>query len=379
MEENRSYTNPPYEEEEEGIDIVALIKSMWDGRKTIIICTAVFIVLGLVAALTMKRIYTVNSIMVPQVGSSRSSSLSSLASLAGFDLGTSNMSASELSPLVYPQIVNSVPFRKELMYTPLHYEKADTAVSMFTYAKEYTKPTVMGVVLKYTIGLPGVIMGAIRKEKPEPTLQYAKEDDGSPKPILLTKDEMKIMKVIAQNVNLAVDKKEGYITLSVTGSEPLQTAELALKAQQLLQDEITRFRTEKAQNQLDYVQARYDEIKAEAESYQSALAVAKDRNQSVATTRASIEYERLQSKYTVANSIYSEMAKQLEQAKMQVKRDTPVLTIIQPVTVPRQPANSRAKTLVVWTFLGFILGCGIVLGKGYLPKVKELFAKSDKD
>ena len=381
MEENRTYTNPPYEqEEEEGIDIVALIKSMWDGRKTIIICTAVFIALGLVAALTMKRIYTVNSVMVPQVGSSRSSSLSSLASLAGFDLGTSNMSASELSPLVYPQIVNSVPFRRELMYTPLHYEKADTAVCMYTYLKEYTKPTVMGVVLKYTIGLPGVIMGAFRKEKPDPVIAGSGEGDDTPKPILLTKDEEKVIKMIAQNVNLAVDKKEGYLTLSVTGSEPVQTAELAIKAQELLQDEITRFRTEKAQNQLDYVQARYDEIKAEAESYQTALAVVRDRNQSVATTRASIDYERLQSKYTVANSIYSEMAKQLEQAKMQVKRDTPVLTIIQPVTVPRQPANSRAKTLIVWTFLGFILGCGIVLGKGYLPKVKEMFAaKSDKD
>ena len=53
--------------------------------------------------------------------------------------------------------------------------------------------------------------------------------------------------------------------------------------------------------------------------------------------------------------------------------------IIQPVTVPRQPSNSRAKTLIVWTFFGIVLGCGIVLGKSYLPKVKEMFAKTDTD
>ncbi len=380
MVENNNYTRPPYEEEEEGIDIIALVKSMWEGRKTIIISTAIFMALGLVAALTMKRTYTVSTVMVPQVGSSRNSSLSSLASLAGFDLGTSNMTASDLSPLVYPQIVSSVPFRKELMYAPLHYEKADTAVSMYTYAKEYVKPTVMGTVLKYTIGLPGVIMGALRKEKPEMTMPVSEGDGNSaPKPILLTKDEEKIIKVIAQSVTLNVDKKEGYLTLMVNGSEPIQTAELALKAQQLLQTEITRFRTEKAQKQLDYVQARYNEIKAEAESYQSALATVTDRSQNMTTSRARIERERLQSKYAVTSSIYSEMAKQLEQAKMQVKRDTPVLTIIQPVTVPRQPSNSRAKTLVVWTFLGFVLGCGIVFGKSYLPKVKEMFAKTDTD
>jgi len=29
--------------------------------------------------------------------------------------------------------------------------------------------------------------------------------------------------------------------------------------------------------------------------------------------------------------------------------------------------------LIVWTFLGFVLGCGIVLLKGYLPKLKEMF------
>ena len=373
MDENKNY-NTPVEEEEGGIDIMALIRSLWEGRKTVIIVTAVFIALGFVAALTMQRKYTVSTVMVPQVGSRSNSSLSSLASLAGFDLGTANMSSGDLSPLVYPQIVSSVPYRKALLYTPLHYAKVDTAVSMYTYAKEIAKPSVIGVVKKYTIGLPGVILGAIRKPQPELELPAAGEGDNTPKPILLSKDEEKFMKLIAETVSLSVDKKEGYITLSVTGTEPIQTAELAMKAQQLLQEEVTRFRTEKAQDNLNYIQARYDEIKAEAESYQSQLAAVRDRSQQMSTSKARIEQERLQSKYNVANSIYGEMAKQLEQAKMQVKRDTPVLTVIQPVAVPVKPSNSRAKTLIVWTFLGFILGCGIVIGKGYLPKFKEMFS-----
>lgn len=377
MDQNNNYNTP--QEEDEGIDIMALVRQLWDGRKTIIIVTAIFIVLGLVAALTMKRTYNVTTTMVPQMNSRSNSSLSSLASLAGLDLSSMTNSGGDLSPLIYPQIVNSVPFRKELIYTPLHYQKADTAVCMLTYAKEYVKPSVMSYVLKYTIGLPGVILGAIRGEKPDMVLPGGEGDgSGEPKPILLTKDEEKIMKVIAQNVSLAVDKKEGYLTLSVTGSEPIQTAELALKAQQLLQSEVTRFRTEKAQDNLDYIQARYNEIKKEAESYQAQLAAVRDRSQSMATTRSRIEQERLQSKYNVANAIYGEMAKQLETAKMQVKRDTPVLTVIQPVTVPDKPANSRAKTLIVWTFLGGILGCGIVLGKSYLPKLMASFKKEEE-
>ena len=374
MDENKNY-NAPEEQEEEGIDIMAMVRSLWAGRKTVIICTAVFIVLGLVAALTMKRKYTVTTVMVPQVSSRSNSSLSSLASLAGFDIGASNMGGSDLSPLVYPQIVNSVTYRKALLYTPLHYEKVDTAVCMYTYYKDIAKPSVIGIVKKYTIGLPGVILGAVRKPKPELELPSSGEADNIPKPILLSKDEEKMLKIIAQSVSLNVDKKEGYISLSVTGSEPIQTAELAMSAQRLIQEEVTRFRTEKAQDNLNYIQARYDEIKAEAEALQNQLAAVRDRSQQMSTSKARIEQERIQTKYNVASSIYSEMAKQLEQAKMQVKRDTPVLTIIQPVTVPVQPSNSRAKTLVIWTFLGFILGCGIVIGKGYLPKLKEMFAE----
>lgn len=376
MEENRNYQYP---EEEEGLDIIALVKSLWDGRKTIIICTCVFIVLGLFAALTMKRTYTVSSVMVPQVGSRSNSSLSSLASLAGFDIGATNLSSSELSPLVYPQIVNSVPYRLELLYTPLHFEKADTAVSIYTYSKEYAKPSVMSKVMKYTIGLPFTILNALRKEKPESEALAPAEGDGSPKPLVLTKDEDKLIKSIAHSVSLTVDKKEGYLTLTVIGSEPVMTAELALKAQQLLQTEVTRFRTEKAKQQLDYVQARYDEIKAETEAYQTQLATVRDRSKNMPTSRSLIEQERIQTKYTVSSSIYAEMAKQLEQVKMQVKRDTPVLAVIQPITVPRQPSNSRAKTLFVWTFFGVILGCGIVLGKEYLPKVKALFKKEEEE
>ena len=47
MEENVNRYSPA-PEEEEGIDIMALLRQLWDGRKTVIIWTVVFMVLGLV-------------------------------------------------------------------------------------------------------------------------------------------------------------------------------------------------------------------------------------------------------------------------------------------------------------------------------------------
>ena len=377
MEENKN--NTAAEQEEGGIDILALLRSLWDGRKTVLICTGIFIALGLVAALSMKRTYSVTTVMVPQMGDNKSG-LGGLAALAGFDMGATS-SNGELSPLVYPQIVNSVPFRLEMMHTPLHYQKCDTLISMFDYAAaKYEKPSVFSYVMRYTIGLPGVILGALKSKPKEMTLPGGNGvDDGTPKPIVVSRDEYKMLQTMGQVISLSVDKKEGYITLNVNGSEPVQTAELALKAQQLLQDEVTRFRIEKSQSELDYIQARYNEAKEESDRLQGALAGTTDRYQNLVTSSANVGKERLRSKYNVANAIYLELAKQLEQAKMKVKKDTPAFSIIEPVTIPMRPSNSRAKTLIIWTFLGIVLGCGIVFVKGYWPKLKEKLAKPETE
>ena len=369
------------EVEESGIDIMAIIRQLWDGRKTVLICLGIFMALGLIAALTMKRTYTVQTVLVPQLNSRQNNSLGSLAALMGIDLGV-QASTADLSPLVYPEIVNSVPYRLELMHTPLHYTKVDHPISMFDYAMGgYDKPSIFSYVLRYTIGLPGLIINAIRG--PQPEIEYNVESSGEggepvQRPIVVSVAEQKMLDVFGRVVSLDVNKKEGFITLMVHGTEPIQTAELAMKAQNLLQEELTRHRVEKSESELKYVQERFEEIKKENDYYQEQLAAINDRSQGFTGTRDRIERDRIQAKYNVSNAIFNELAKQLEQAKMQVKKDTPVYAVIQPVTIPMKPSNSRAKKLIVWTFFGGIVGCGIVIGKGYMPKLKAMFKKPEE-
>ena len=72
MEDNNNYNNPDLEEEG-GINIIAIVKGLWEGRKTIIIWTCVFMAIGLVAAIFIQRKYSVSTVMVPQMESSKSS------------------------------------------------------------------------------------------------------------------------------------------------------------------------------------------------------------------------------------------------------------------------------------------------------------------
>ena len=66
----------------------------------------------------------------------------------------------------------------------------------------------------------------------------------------------------------------------------------------------------------------------------------------------------------ISESIVQQLASQVEQAKLQVNKDTPVFTTIQPVTIPfERSAPKRSLIVITFLFLGFVLSCGYVLVK----------------
>lgn len=373
-EEPVSYNRLPEGEESE-LDLMALARTIWQGRRTVFISVGICAVLGVFIALFSPKKYTVSTVIVPQISSSSNSSLTSLASLAGFDLGGAKSTA-ELSPILYPQIVNSVPFQLELMNTPLRFEECDTAVSLFTYYTDIKKPSVIGVVKKYTIGIPFLLLDIIRGDKPEP--DYSGSSDGTPIPMSLTKEQESLSKSLDEMVSLVTNSKEGYLTLTVSGPEALATAQLAQRAQQLLQQEIIKFKVEKSQAELDFVQGRYDEVKRETEALQAQVARFTDRSKDLINTYSQLEQTRIQNKYNISNSVYQELAKQLEQAKLQVKKDTPAFSVLKPVVIPiERSAPKRAQILAIWLFFGCVIGAGIVLLTKNLPVWKQRWTETN--
>ena len=353
--------NVPVEEE---IDLVELIQRIWLNRWLIIKCTAVFVVLGLLVAIFSPKEYTASCDMVPQTSNSNGSSsrMSSLAALAGINLGQ-QQTGTTLSPLVYENIMRSTTFCKELMQTPIDFEKAGKPVSFFEYytSEEYNKPGVGAYIVKYTIGLPFVILNAIRGEQPEPAYDMLAEGEGA-KIETISKDEYDALKELSSCVSLTLDEKKGYVTISTNMPEPVAAAQLAQATVSLLQKYITEFKVEKVQSNLDFVQERYDEAKRNLEDIQTRRAKYRDANQDASRHTARIQLEKLDAEYSLAMTVTSELATQLEQAKINVKETTPILTIINPVTVPYKKSKpQRAMILFAFVFLGVVAGMGGVL------------------
>lgn len=357
-----------FEMPDETIDLIALAKTFWAGRKTILICLLVGTVLGVFVAITTPAEYTATTIMVPQTGSKSSAGgLSGLAALAGIDLGTSAQGG-EMSPVLYPQIVSSTPFKLELMNTPIKFKDIDKPVSLFDYSTKYKKTSVLGTIKKYTIGLPGVIISAIKGKKKE--AEISKDSKGNL--IVLTEEQNAICGTLDKIVSLEVEAKQGYLTLTVNMPEALAAAQLAQKAQDLLQRDITRFKVQKAKADLEFIQGRYNEVKAQAEGYQINMAQNTDQYKNLTSAVPQVQNARIQTKYGIASTVFQELAKQLEQAKIQVKKDTPVFTIVEPVSVPVEKSKpNRPMLLIIFVFLGGIIGVVIVFGKGLMASVKK--------
>ena len=345
------------------IDLVEIINKLWRNRKFIIKVTALFTVLGFLVAITTPNVYTASCTMVPQTGQKNTGgSLSGLAAMAGINLG--NIGTGEvLSPIVYPKIMANIDFQKELIYSKFHIKKAEHPITLYDYYlnEKYRQFSLIGTIKKYTIGLPGVIVGLFQ----DPEKNVNQSDTSSIK--LLSKDEKEVIKFVNKNLFLEVNVKDGYVSISANMLEPLLAAELAQKGQELLQKYITEFKIEKVAKNLQFVAKNYEESKRNFETKQLELARYRDANKSVNSAIARTNEEKLTSEYTLLLEIYTELAKQKEQAKISVTETTPILTVIEPVVVPIEKNKpNRAMILIVFSFLGLFIGASYVLLKPYI-------------
>lgn len=354
--------------EQDEIDLIAMAVRMWDKRRFILKIFAVFICIGLFVAIFSPKEYTASSVVVPQTGEKGvSGSLSSLASLAGINLGGMASSGGVLSTKVYTNVANNVNFKKELMSTKIYFEKFGKEISLLDYYtdKEYNRVSVLGAIKKYTIGLPGVIISAFRKDDSADTSSVVSGVERAM--ISMTKEESDCAKILALITNLTVNDKDGYVTISASMPEAYAAAKLAETYTGLLEKYVTEFKLEKAQAGYDFIKQRYDEAKVEYEQKQIEYAAFKDANRSLTSAVASIKYEQVKNDYELAYSLFSELSKQLIQAEITVKEDTPIFTVIEPAVVPREKSKPRRSLiLIAFAFLGGIAGCGAVLGLDYL-------------
>ena len=357
------------------MNLAELLKKLWQGRKITITLSVVFALLGILFALSSPNIYSATTTFLPKGKSSGSAggSLSGLASLAGITLGGLSVNDSEVPPTLYPMLIKSNPFVESLLEVKVPKNGAMILLKDYLIDTSSTLD-ILGTIKKYTIGLPGIIKKGLVSENPE---HANLNNPGSIKK--LTVKEEGIYNRVKNLITLTVDKREGFVTISAAAENPEIAGILAQKAQYLLQQKVIDFKIKNAQELLTFTENLYAEKKIAFEVLQDELATFQDQHQHISSGLFENKLSRLESELAIASAVNEELAKQVEQARIQVRKDAPVFTIIDPVVIPNQKSSpKRTKIVLEFTFFGFVLGISYALIKEPFTNIRKQFLEGNK-
>lgn len=358
---------------EDEIDLIKLFQKVWSSKKIIAKIVFVFFVIGILIALFSATQYTSSTVMVPQVSNTKSGgSLGSLAAIAGINLNATSTEA--ISPTLYPKIIESISFRQKLLQTPISVKDINGQITFREYYEQYAKISFGSFIKKYTLGLPYLLFNNKNED------EFVRVADTDSTIVSLNKKEFDLLNIIKEQIKIDVNEKEGYVTLSYNMPEALSAAQMLQNAQQLLQNSITEFKIKKAKEELSFIEERYAEVEKDFKEKQFALAQFQDQNRNLFSNLPQTRLQQLQTEYNLAYSIYSELAKQLETQKIKVKEQTPVFTIIEPITVPIERSKPKRTIIVgLWLFVGLVVGIGFVFGRDFIKQLKEDYHKDEKN
>ncbi|MDC3366061.1 Wzz/FepE/Etk N-terminal domain-containing protein [Flavobacteriaceae bacterium] len=357
-------------EAEDQIDIIALFSKVWAGRKFVIKSAIIAAIIGVLVAISTPNTYTASSMFTPNSSGSSSggsSGLKGLASLAGINIGSSLEGAKEISPMLYGKILESYTFKKELLEAPL--KNLGEVNSLRDYfEQEASSSSFFGTIKEYTIGLPSKIIGLFRSEPKEASLQSVGGIN------TLSKEEFEYFEVIDQMLTLTINDKDGYLEITATSKLPQLAAQLVKSGENILQNQIIAIKTKSSLELLAYLEEQYilkNNLLTEA---QDNLASFKDRNLNISRSSFSNAQTRLEAELQIATSVFQNVVTQFEQVKLQVAKDTPVFSFLKPVVVPTEKsAPKRSLIVIIWLFLGVVIGIGYLLAKQpVLDMIKQI-------
>lgn len=370
------------------IDLVEKAKDIWTGRRTILILIIVCVGIAYFHTSYGPTEYTSTSSLIQEsegasVGDFGSSILQSLTGLNISSNNSTNMSAvatgrAPLPVTLYPRIVASTEFQKELIYTELEFSTFDSTLTLIDYFHYHREASLRDKVYTFvgnmTIYLPLTVLKWVRESKnavfglwrddeiAENTKSDVEEVEVEQDERLqsVAPDEKAVMDWLTLKITLA--SSGGIMEITTNLPDPMAAALVNAKLVEYIQEYIKDYRIQKAQQNLEDTRERYEIAKERYEEVQLELAEYEDENINISSNRASIELERLRNEVNLRYDIYNSVAQEVEQARMVLQQQIPVFNPLEKPNVPQSPSSGSSPLILVFAgILGLFCGVAIVI------------------
>ena len=337
--------------DEDSIDIIAQLKKIWIGRKLIIKTTISFFIIGSTVAVFSPIVYTSQTTFVPQVSednkSTASKGLGSLASLAGINLSSAEVSNdSYLSPLLYSKLVESEEFSFDIISEEIVNINGETQT-----IKEYLLSNKnsfnfnpINFIKKYTFEL-------FLNNKPKgDNIDILKDYN------FLSKEDFDLVTSFRGKFTTELNEKEGYIKVLASDKSAFISTQLVKIITKNLQSKIIELRTNKIKERLEYSKKQYELKQVEFDLLQKNLAEFKDSNKSISTASFMSKLQKLESEYQLQQNILMTLASEFNNNKIKLNKDTPIFSVIDEVSVPNKKSEPKMVLIsLIYMFLGLVL------------------------
>lgn len=329
---------------EEVIDLGAVIKKLWKGRKLYYIVLPIVFVLSCLHILTVPRTYSTSIELAPELEQpSMGGSLSSLASSFGFDL-SDLQSSDAITPLLYPDLMDDNKFVVGMFRIKIRTSKDTLNTDYYTYLKNYSKHDWLENLQAWCKKMFG-------SNKHKDSIKGEKDN-----PYMLSKIDDDIVKAIQNDVKINVDKKTGVITISATAQDPLACKIIADSVTSRLQKFITKYRTSKAQLEADHYKKLMNESLHEYEKVRAKYGAYSDANTDLILESVKSKLEDMENDMQLKYNQYTTYNTQYQASMAKVLERTPAFTTLKGAEVPIKPAGPKRMIFVfAMTFLAFVL------------------------
>jgi hypothetical protein len=368
------------------IDLFTIIKIIWKKKNFIFAIVCISFFLGVIVSVVKnsKQYQSSCTFMLKSGGGSNmSGSVGGIVELAGISRpNSSSFPLTEIPPSLYPIIISSIEFKKALVDAPIKVDGLDKEITYAYYYENIVRPSRFELVKAYTMGLPRLLMNILKQGDSSINNGQKNIISENTKTIkrknLLTLSSNEVAHFARLDNQLKLENKNGVYILSFIMPDPFIAAQMASFSLNLLQKEVTAYKLANLREELRVTELLYEEKKQSFKDIQNELGNFRDRNQNIVASFVQNKFEILQTEYNLRLNIVTQIANSLESTKIQIARNTPMFSILDPVTIPSSPnPQNQISIIVIFIASGIIIAISCVFGietfKAFKLKWKHRF------
>jgi uncharacterized protein involved in exopolysaccharide biosynthesis len=341
------------------LDYLRLIKLLFESKKILLLGAGAGLFLGVIIAFTTPKEYQASSYILLESDNGQSSlgQLGAFAGLAGINMSQLQSGQMALTPDIFPDVIQSRDFLLDISKQKFRFEsKSGEVKSLEDYYYEEQPANLVKKILNFVLGIPSLVTSWFESPDPIPAGLSAEEKKGK-EPDYLSISGQELYSIGELKKRIIIEQKGKMIRLNVLMPEPVIAAQVNAMVLDKLIAYITEYKVGKQRSNIEFIEERVKETEDKFTEAQMRLASFRDSNQGVISQRVRTREEQLQFEFNIAYNVYNSLKQEYEQATIQLKKETPIFTILEKASVPLGAAKPNKPLILIFSlFMGLFIG-----------------------